>query len=74
VTEFGLDDAEHRALDLTAELVGVVCTEIITGPRRDHDIREFVTKIHDIQHMIMAQAAARAHPDRYRLLGRDLGR
>lgn len=67
----GLTDVEHQALELTAELTNLVCGEIIAhGPSREQDVREFVAKIHDVQHLIMAQAAARAHPARYRLLGR----
>jgi hypothetical protein len=68
-----LTDAEHRAMALTADLVNLVCTEIIgSGPSRGGDIREFVGHIHAVQQQILSQAAARAYPDQYRLLGHAL--
>ena len=36
------------------------------------DVQEAVDKIHQLQHAVAAQAAARAYPDRYRLLGARL--
>ena len=66
----GLTDAELRAMDITVELVNVVCGEVIgRGVTRDHDVAEFVDKVHQIQALILSQAAGRAHPDRFRLLG-----
>jgi hypothetical protein len=68
-----LTEAEHRAIELTAELVNLVCTEVIgDGPSRTGDVREFAAHVHAIQQQILSQAAARAYPDRYRLLGRSL--
>ena len=65
-----LTEDEHRALDLTVELTNLVAQNIIgPGYTSQGDINEFVTDIHRIQNRIMAQAAARAYPDRYRLLG-----
>ena len=65
-----LTDAEHRAMDLTADLMNLLAAEVIgDGPTRAQDLNEAGLRIHAIQHMIMSQAAARAHPDRYRLLG-----
>jgi len=65
-----LTEAEHRALDLTAELMRLLSGEIVSGgPSRARDLAEAAQKIHAIQHMILAQSAARAHPERYRLLG-----
>lgn len=72
-----LTDHEHRALDLTAELTNLVTGRIIGGTSvtqpRIGDVGEFVGHIHAIQHMILAQAAARAYPERYRLLGYKIG-
>jgi len=34
-----------------------------------HDIAEMVDKVHQLQAMVLAQAAARAYPDMYRPLG-----
>lgn len=68
-----LTDTEHRAMDLTVELVQVMVTEVIgQDASRDGDVAELVGHVHAIQHMIMSQAAARAYPDRYRLLGEVL--
>lgn len=61
---------EHRALDLTAELARLLLGSIvIDGPARDQDLGEAITHVHSIRHTIMAQAAARAYPEQYRLLG-----
>jgi hypothetical protein len=69
VTEL-LTNAEHRAMDLTVTLVNLVMHEVIGfGPTRDADVREFVAAVHAVQQMVLSQAAARAYPDRYRLLG-----
>lgn len=65
-----LTEAEHRAMDLTAELWNLLCKDVIgRGPSRAGDLRELIGHIHAIQHTVMSQAAARAYPDRYRLLG-----
>ena len=36
---------------------------------REQDYREFTSHIHDMQNAIMANAAARAYPKEFRLLG-----
>lgn len=65
-----LTDAEQRAMDLTADLMKLLSSKIISsGPTRSQDLNEAALRIHAIQHMIMSQAAARAYPDTYRLLG-----
>lgn len=62
--------AEHRAMDLTANLVNLVVRDVIGhGPARHGDVNEFVAAIHVVQRMLLKQAAGRAYPDRYRLLG-----
>lgn len=67
-----MTDAEHRAMDLTAQLWDLMVTEVIEdGPAADQDRREFAAQIHAVQHTIMAQVAARAYPDKYRTLGGD---
>ncbi len=66
----GLTDAELRAMDITVELVNVMCRDVIGhGPTRDADVREFVAHVHVIQQAILSQSAGRAHPERFRLLG-----
>ncbi|MEV4271953.1 hypothetical protein [Micromonospora aurantiaca (nom. illeg.)] len=67
--QHGLTDAEHTAMDLTAQLWNTLSAIAGDGPARSGDLAELATHIHAIQHAIMAQAAARAHPDRYRLMG-----
>jgi len=65
-----LTEDEHEAMRLTAKLTNLMCRAVIgRGDSRYRDIEEFVAHIHAIQHTIMAQAAARAYPDQYRLLG-----
>lgn len=65
-----LTEPELRALDITVQLVNVVCQEVIgSGPTRDGDVREFVNHVHCIQQAILSQAAGRAYPDRFRTLG-----
>ena len=67
----GLTSAEHKALRLTVEIAELFATEIVgLGQSSKQDHCEAAAKIHDLQRMIMAQAAARAHPDLYRLLGK----
>lgn len=62
--------AEHRAVRLAGELASLISTVIITpGPSADGDRREVALHAHAIQNMVLAQAAARAYPNRYRLMG-----
>ena len=65
-----LTPAEHAALDITRMLAASMATIVAdNSPFTRADWAEFSTHLHAIQHMIMAQAAARAYPDKYRLLG-----
>lgn len=65
-----LTRAELKALNLTAQLWNLLVQEVVAnGSTRDHDTAELASKIHDLQHTIMAQAAARAYPTQFRLLG-----
>ena len=65
-----LTEAERRAIELAGQIASIYAKEIvISGPTRSADIAEFFARIHDIQHAVMAQAAARAYPDLYRLAG-----
>lgn len=65
----GLTELEFHALDLTAQLARAMAEITGNGSTRADDLREADSHVHAIQHMIMAQAAARAYPDRFRLLG-----
>jgi hypothetical protein len=60
---------EHEAMRLSAALANVVRRIIGDGPQAEHDWNEAAQRIHAVQHMVMAQAAARCYPERYRLLG-----
>lgn len=69
----GLTGAEQTAIDDAGRLATFIENEIISdGATRADDIRELEFYVHGIQHMIMAQAAARAYPGTYRKLGEAL--
>jgi len=63
---------ERNAMAATAQLNGLMKRIIGRGPTGEQDLSEFVIHLHAIQNMILAQAAARAYPDTYRLLGERL--
>lgn len=70
-----LSPAEHRAMELTAELWNLLAGEVVAaGTSRTGDMRELCGHIHAVQHAILAQAAGRAYPEMYRLLGGDAPR
>ena len=64
-----LTDAEHGLIVRIGECACAFASIINDGAMLGYDSREFSDKIHQLQHMVMSQAAARAYPDRYRLLG-----
>lgn len=63
---------ERHALGALAEVVVSLTNIIGHGETRRADMTEAVHHVHALQNMILAQAAARAYPDRYRLLGSAL--
>lgn len=65
---------EHLALKTTGDLWEQLQGIIGTGPTTLQDALELATHIHAIQNTILAQAAARRYPDKYRLLGQTLRR
>lgn len=67
-----LTDDEHRVMQLTADTFNLLARVVDRGPSREHDMAELCAAIHVIQRTVMAQAAARAYPHRYRLLGSTL--
>lgn len=67
-----LTPLELEVMDRTAELVNMVSRVMGGGRARSGDWDEFVFYVHGIQRMILKQAAARAYPGRFRLLGEDL--
>lgn len=64
-----LTPEEHQALQLTADLWNLLNRIVGNDRSRAGDLAEVASHIHNIQHAVLAQAAARAYPDRYRLLG-----
>lgn len=74
MTEPLLTDDEHRAVTLAAELAGIM-KRIIGGEAgvgsgiAEGDWAEAVHYVHGLQNMVLAQAAARAYPQQYRLMG-----
>lgn len=66
-----LTDAEHEIIDLLGRAAGIYSREVLGGDEnnRYYDLAEFVHHVHLLQHAVMAQAAARAYPARYRLAG-----
>lgn len=67
-----LTQAERNAVTTAALLANQLAEIVGDGPSRDGDLAEAVHHVHAVQRMILAQAAARAYPDRYRLLGGQL--
>lgn len=70
-----LTSDEHKALALSADLANLIAKIIKAGDDADasrFDWAEAAHDIHHIQHLIMAQAAARAYPNELRLLGSRL--
>ena len=64
-----LTSDEHAAIALAGQLATLLSMIIGDGTAREGDMQEAVHHIHALQAMILAQAAARAYPSRYRLLG-----
>lgn len=66
-----LTPKEHLLLELLGDVANGFVAIMAPGAGRDGDMGEAVHHIHVLQRMVMAQAAARAYPDRYRLIGGD---
>lgn len=68
-----LNEAEKQIVadlaDISSRMANVI---IAQGPNFAPDWNEAALHIHGIQNMILKQAAARAYPDVYRLLGESL--
>jgi hypothetical protein len=62
-----LTSTEIRAVQLLGDFAGLMRQITGEGP----DWTEAAQRIHALQHMVMAQAAARAYPDLYRALGEE---
>lgn len=60
---------EQQVVNDAGELWNKLCRVVGYGPAREGDLAELIVHVHAIQHAVMANAAARAHPEQYRLLG-----
>lgn len=76
MTEDLLTDKEREAIRMAGALWGLLC-EIVADADpmlRLGDLQELITPIHQIQRYVMGQAAARAYPAEFRLLGATIPR
>jgi hypothetical protein len=64
-----LTSEEQHCMRMLSEVADLMSRIIGHDTTRAGDWNEAATHIHNLQHMVMAQAAARAYPDTYRLLG-----
>lgn len=71
-----LTDKERAAIRIAGDLWGALCDIVAdTDPVvRLGDLQELIAPIHVIQRYIMGQAAARAYPTEFRLLGSTIER
>lgn len=61
---------EKHAIAMAAQLASFLAIDVVEdGPTREDDLNELLVHIHAIQNAVLAQAAARAYPGRYRRLG-----
>lgn len=65
----GLTDAELDIVERLGLIWNDLCMIVGDGPSREGDLNEAILHIHALQHTVMANAAARAHPGRLRMLG-----
>ncbi len=66
-----MTEKEHQAVRMAADLYNLLHDIVGTDLSREADMKELATHIHAIQNAVLAQAAARAYPSKYRLLGRS---
>jgi len=69
-----LTDAERQAVRMAGELYTHIADKVCGhGPTRDADLAEVCADIHRVQRAVEAQAAARAYPGEFRLMGEVIG-
>lgn len=64
-----LTGIEHELVALLAQCFNLFCRVANQQAARPADLAEVADKIHQLQDMVLANAAARAYPDMYRPLG-----
>lgn len=69
-----LTDDEHEFVEQLGRAWNLLCDVVGSGSSRSGDLAEAATHVHALQNLVLAQAAARAYPDRYRLLGLEIVR
>lgn len=69
MTDELLTDLEHEVVHDLGQVWNKLCKMVERGRTRGPDLDEAVAHVHALQHFVMSQAAARAYPDKYRLLG-----
>lgn len=77
MTDELLAEAEHEIITLLGRAYTMFRKEVVQcdplpepGSVERDDLDEFCDKVHQLQHTVMAQAAARAYPDMYRRVGK----
>lgn len=69
-----LTDAEREAVRMAGLLYTHIAEHVTgDGPTREDDLAEVRAAVHVIQRAVMAQAAARAYPGEFRVLGGTCG-
>lgn len=68
-----LTDLEREVVRDAGALWNKICQVVGDGPTRDADLAELIHHVHAIQHAVMSQAAGRAYPEEFRLLGSVIG-
>lgn len=64
-----LTEKEYEAVRVATKLWNLYKDIVGNGVTRTNDLNEFALHIHAIQQAILTQAAARAYPTEFRLLG-----
>lgn len=64
-----LTEEEHGILRTISDLAADYIDLVGDGPTAAEDFGEILPHLHALQQTVMAQAAARTHPGKYRLLG-----
>lgn len=64
-----LTDLEREVIADAGELWNKLCKVVGSAAAREGDLAELVRHVHGIQQAVMANAAARAYPDQFRVLG-----